>query len=162
MSKPFTIQLPSHLELLMLSEAQKQNTTLEHLALKSLQKDYGLNQSTYPHLTPSLIDFFIAFREGMQTGQSTVQAPADEFTLPIAEGLKRDGILRDFQVNHQQLTLFLNPTLPKSTEIASLDEINLAELDPALAKIIKDLKHGDDNVRYQAIQNLAQWHEQQS
>jgi ribosomal protein S8 len=143
----------------MLEEAQKQNTTLENLALTSLQKAYGIDQSIYPNLTPAIVDFFIALRDGMNTGQPTVQTPADNINLQIAESLKRSGVLLDFQVNDQQLTLHINPNPPVSPPLSDMD---LAELDPEFAKIVEDLKHGDENTRYQAIQKIAQLYGQQS
>lgn len=162
MSNPLTIQLPPNLELFMLQEAQKQNTTLENLALKSLQKDYGVNQSNYPNLTPSIVDFFIALRDGMKAGHPTVQTLVDESNIQIAESLKRTGVLSDFQVAGQQLILSINPHPPKHP----LAEIPL-DLDPSvvgseLAEIAKKLKHDNPETRMQAIHDLVAWHEQQA
>jgi ribosomal protein S8 len=162
MTNPLTIQLPPNLEQQMRHEAQKQNTTLETLVLKSLQKDYGTNPSSDSNSTTSIVNFFSALSNGMKTGQSTVQIPVDEINLEIAENFKRNGTLLDFQVSAQQLTLHLKPRAPKSATRPPLSAIELAELDPEIAKIVKDIKDEDENIRVQAIQNIAKWHEQHS
>jgi hypothetical protein len=146
MSNPLTIQLPPNLEQKMLHQAQQQNTTLEHLALRSLQKDYGVSQDINPASINSLEDFFNAIRTAIQTGQPIVQAPANDLYLQMAESLKSTGILLDLQSSEQTLTLHINPTPPPPL-IPSFPDI--------------DLKHEDETVRYHAIQAIAQWHEQQ-
>jgi ribosomal protein S8 len=162
MTTPLTIQLPPNLEQQMLHEAQKQNTTLETLVLKSLQKDYGTQQNSDHNPTTSILNFFSALSNGMKTGQPTVQIPVDEITLEMAKNFKRNGTLLDFQVSAQQLTLLLKPPVPKSATIPPPSAIDLAELDPEIAKIVKDFKDEDENIRAQAIQNIARWHEQHS
>jgi ribosomal protein S8 len=144
----------------MLQEAQKQNTTLETLVLKSLQKDYGANSSSDPSPATSILNFFTALSDGMKTGQSTVQIPADEISQQIAESLKYNGTLLDFQASTQQITLYLKPPLAKSSTISSLSEIDLAELDPEIANVVEDFKHEDENIRAQAIRKVAQWYGQ--
>ncbi len=161
MSNPLTIQLPSNLEQKMLHQAQQQNTTLEHLVLRSLQKDYGVSQDINSASINSLEDFFNAIRTAIQAGQPIVQAPANDLYLQMAESLKSTGILLDLQSSDQILTLHINPTPPPRV-IPSLPNIDPLELDPKIAKIIQDLKHEDETVRYHAIQAIAQWHEQQS
>jgi ribosomal protein S8 len=161
MSNPLTIQLPPNLEQQMLHQAQQQNTSLENLALRSLQKDYGVSQEINPASINSLEDFFNAIRTAIQTGQPVVQAPANPLYLQIAESLKSTGILLDLQSSNQTLTLHINPTPPPPV-IPSFPDMDPSELDPKIAKIIQDLKHEDETVRYHAIQAIAQWHEQQS
>lgn len=160
MSNPLTIQLPPNLEQKMLHQAQQQNTTLEHLALLSLQKDYGVSQDINPASINSLEDFFNAIRTAIQTGQPIVQTPANDLSLQMAESLKSTGILLDLQSSDQTLTLYINPT-PPPLVIPSFPNIDPSSLDPKIAKIMQDLKHEDETVRYHAIQAIAQWHEQQ-
>jgi ribosomal protein S8 len=162
MTNPLTIQLPPNLEQQMLHEAQKQNITLETLVLKSLQKDYGTQHNSDPNPTTSIVNFFSALSNGMKTGQPTVQIPVDEINLQMAESFKHNGTILNFQVSAQKLILHLKPPVPKSAAIPPVSEIDLAELDPDIAKIIKDFKDEDEHVRCQAIQNIAKWHEQHS
>lgn len=156
------LQLPPNIAQQLQAEAQKQNTTLEKLALKSIQKDYGNNLSHSSTPTSSIVNFFIALRDGIQTGQLTMQIPVDETNLQMAESFKRNGTLLDFQASDKQLTLQLNPNLLRSPSMLDLSSIDLAELDPETAKIVEDFRHEDATIRYQAIQKVAQRYGQQS
>jgi ribosomal protein S8 len=157
MTTPLTIQLPPNLEQQMLHEAQKQNKTLEHLVLGLIQQHYDI----HPTGINSLEEFFVAIHNAIQTKQPIVQAPVDDIYLGIAASLKRSGILLDVQSSDQSIVLYFNPN-PPPLEIPSLPDIDPSELDPKLAKIIKDIKDEDETVRFQAIQAIAQWHEQQT
>jgi ribosomal protein S8 len=158
MSNPLTIQLPPNLEQQMLHEAQKQNTSLEHLVLGLIEKHYDVRSTNIS----SLEDFFNAIRTAIQTGHPTVHVPVNDFYLQTAESLQRTGVLTDFQVKEQHLILHVNPHPPKHP----LADMSL-DLDPSvvgseLAEIAKKLKHDDPDTRVQAIHDLAAWHEQQA
>ena len=157
MSKHITIQLPANLEQYMLHEADTQNITLEHLVLGLIQRHYGIQ----PASINSLEDFFNAIRNAIETGQSTVQAPVNDLYLQMAESLKRNGTLLNFQTDAQYLTLYINPT-PPPPETLPFPDIDPAGLDPELAKIFEDLQHGDETTRSNAIQAITQWYAEQS
>jgi ribosomal protein S8 len=162
MSNPITIQLPPDLEQHMLQEAQRQNTTLEKLIIQSIQKDYGQISGTQTQANHSLEDFFITLRDSRQTGQATVQIPVSELSLEMSKSLKRSGILLDFQVSGQQLTLHINPTPPQSPIGLSPYDIDTSKLDPEAATMVEALKDEDENIRFQAIQDLTQWYKRQA
>jgi ribosomal protein S8 len=152
MSNPITIQLPPNLEQQMRQEAQRQNITLETLIIQSIQKDYDRGQDSH-----AVANLFAILREAWQTGQASVQVPANPDTLEIAASLKRTGILLDFQPADQHLILQINPTPPPlNLPINGIDSTNL---EPEVARMIAALQHENENVRFQALQDLTQWYE---
>jgi ribosomal protein S8 len=162
MSKPINIQLPSNLEQHMLQEAQRQNTTVEKLILQSVQKTYADVEDNHVTKNISLEDFFCAIHDALNSQQTTVQVPANDIFIEMAENLKNTGILLDFQIIAQQMILYINPTPPPPPHTLSLGDIDTSKLDPEAARIVEALKNENANVRGQAILALAQWYKRQA
>jgi ribosomal protein S8 len=169
MTTLITLELSDDVVQQLQAEAQKQNTTLEKLAIQRIVQPNNINPKIQnsPTITEEHLDQEIPLAqmcnriyEANQTGLDRIQATATPLTRQIADSLLRQKIIDRIEIDEIQpnvMTLYL-PEHPLPTPQFGIKNYlqDFSADDPELIPILQKLQNPDPNIRIQAINALGE------
>jgi hypothetical protein len=169
MTTLITLELSDDVVQQLQAEAQKQNTTLEKLAIQRIVQPNNINPKIQnsPTITEEHLDQEIPLAqmcnriyEANQTGLDRIQATATPLTRQIADSLLRQKIIDRIEIDENQtdvMTLYL-PEKPLPTPQFGIKNYlqDFPTDDPELIPILQKLQDPDPNIRIQAINALGE------
>jgi hypothetical protein len=169
MTTLITLELSDDVIQQLQTEAQKQNTTLEKLAIQRIVQPNHTNPKTQsaPTITEEPLDQEIPLAqmcnriyEANQTGLNRIQATATPITRQIADSLLHQKIIDRIEIDEIQtdvMTLYL-PEKPLPVPQFGIKNYlqDFPTDDPELIPILQKLQDPDPNIRIQAINALGE------
>ena len=156
------IDLPDELGQQLMAEAEKLNVSVESLVLRSLAQSFNRGTAGSDN---AIAQMLACIREAQLAKNSTATVPATQITLSLAQVMKAQGLIADFQTindevnKHLLIHLNTNENNENINQIAKeqLDWRNL-ELPKELVNLLPDLENEDPAVRAQAVIALGEFY----
>lgn len=170
MTKTITIEIPDELEQQLSIQAQKLQTSLESIVLRSLSQSLNFalpNASQELSSQIDVIEMLLRLQTAADIGHSTVEVQATPATVYLAGIMKQQQLIADVQQvqNKAQHCLLiqipsgqqLSKTCAELLEQCRSTKENMVS-DPALAAmfspIVEDLQSADASIRLKAVEKL--------
>jgi hypothetical protein len=169
MTTLITLALSDDIVQQLQAEAQKQNTTLEKLAIQRIVQPNNIDPKPQnpPTITEEHLDREISLAqmcnriyEANQTGLDRIQATANPLTRQIADSLLRQKIIDRIEIDEIQpnvMTIYL-PEKPLPTPQFGIKNYlqDFPTDDSELIPILQKLQDPDPNIRIQGINALGE------